>query len=151
MTTITGRIVNTGTISNKVGEAFVLVRTTVSGGIFNTGAISAGGGGAAFAEGVVTIDGGVSGVAATYMASSAKFKDGSSTNVSSYQGAAYAGWAGGPWYALGSVVASFNDFSAPRGFSRPSGFRATPPRHPRARAIRAMRKADTIGCFRQRA
>jgi outer membrane autotransporter protein len=34
--------------------------------------------------------------------------------VSSYQGAAYAGWAGGPWYALGSVVASFNDFGTSR-------------------------------------
>ena len=43
----------------------------------------------------------VAGVAATYVASSASFKDGSRTNVSSYQGAAYAGWAGGPWYALG--------------------------------------------------
>jgi subtilase-type serine protease len=38
----------------------------------------------------------------------------SSTNVNSYQGAAYAGWAGGPWYALGSVVASFNDFGTAR-------------------------------------
>jgi outer membrane autotransporter protein len=56
----------------------------------------------------------VTGVAATYVATSAKFKDGSSTNVSSYQGAAYAGWAGGPWYALGSVVASFNDFGTSR-------------------------------------
>ncbi len=56
----------------------------------------------------------VAGVAATYVATSAKFKDGSSTNVSSYQGAAYAGWAGGPWYALGSVVASFNDFGTSR-------------------------------------
>jgi outer membrane autotransporter protein len=34
--------------------------------------------------------------------------------VNSYQGAAYAGWAGGPWYALGSVVASFNDFGTAR-------------------------------------
>jgi outer membrane autotransporter protein len=34
--------------------------------------------------------------------------------VNSYQGAAYTGWAGGPWYALGSVVASFNDFSTSR-------------------------------------
>jgi outer membrane autotransporter protein len=34
--------------------------------------------------------------------------------VSSYQGAAYAGWAGGLWYALGSVVASFNDFGTSR-------------------------------------
>ncbi len=41
----------------------------------------------------------VAGAAATYVASSASFKDGSRTNVSSYQGAAYAGWAGGPWYA----------------------------------------------------
>ncbi len=56
----------------------------------------------------------VTGVAATYVATSAKFKDGSSTNVSSYQGAAYAGWAGGQWYALGSVVASFNDFGTSR-------------------------------------
>jgi outer membrane autotransporter protein len=56
----------------------------------------------------------VAGVAATYVATSAKFKDGSSTNVNSYQGAAYAGWAGGPWYALGSVVASFNDFGTAR-------------------------------------
>jgi outer membrane autotransporter protein len=56
----------------------------------------------------------VTGVAATYVATSAKFKDGSSTNVSSYQGAAYAGWAGGPWYALGSAVVSFNDFGASR-------------------------------------
>jgi outer membrane autotransporter protein len=56
----------------------------------------------------------VTGVAATYVATSAKFKDGSSTNVSSYQGAAYAGWAGGPWYALGSVVASFNEFGTSR-------------------------------------
>ncbi len=56
----------------------------------------------------------VAGVAATYVATSAKFKDGSSTNVSSYQGAAYAGWAGGPWYALASVVASFNDFGTSR-------------------------------------
>ena len=56
----------------------------------------------------------VAGVAATYVATSASFKDGSRTNVSSYQGAAYAGWAGGPWYALGSVVASFNDFGTSR-------------------------------------
>jgi len=38
--------------------------------------------------------------------------------VSSYQGAAYAGWAGGPWYALGSVVASFNDFGTSRLLTR---------------------------------
>jgi outer membrane autotransporter protein len=56
----------------------------------------------------------VAGIAATYVASSASFKDGSRTNVSSYQGAAYAGWAGGPWYTLGSAVVSFNDFSASR-------------------------------------
>jgi outer membrane autotransporter protein len=56
----------------------------------------------------------VAGVAATYVATSAKFKDGSSTNASSYQGAAYAGWAGGPWYALGSVVASFNELGTSR-------------------------------------
>jgi outer membrane autotransporter protein len=56
----------------------------------------------------------VAGVAATYVATSAKFKDGSSTNVNSYQGAAYAGWTGGPWYALGSVVASFNEFGTSR-------------------------------------
>jgi outer membrane autotransporter protein len=56
----------------------------------------------------------VAGVAATYVATSARFKDGSSTNVNSYQGGAYAGWAGGPWYALGSVVASFNDFGTSR-------------------------------------
>ena len=56
----------------------------------------------------------VAGVAATYVATSARFKDGSSTNVSSYQGAAYAGWNGGPWYAAGSVVASFNDFGTAR-------------------------------------
>ena len=43
----------------------------------------------------------VSGVAATYVATSASFKDGSRTNVSSYQGAAYAGWAGGPVVCLG--------------------------------------------------
>jgi outer membrane autotransporter protein len=48
------------------------------------------------------------------VASSAKFKDGSSTNVNSYQGAAYAGWAGGPWYALGSAVVSFNEFGTAR-------------------------------------
>jgi outer membrane autotransporter protein len=56
----------------------------------------------------------VTGVAATYVASSASFKDGSRTNLSSYQGAAYAGWAGGPWYALGSAVVSFNDFGTSR-------------------------------------
>jgi outer membrane autotransporter protein len=56
----------------------------------------------------------VAGVVATYVASSAKFKDGSSTNVNSYQGAAYAGWAGGPWYALGSAVVSFNEFGTAR-------------------------------------
>ncbi|MBV9113854.1 MAG: autotransporter outer membrane beta-barrel domain-containing protein, partial [Hyphomicrobiales bacterium] len=56
----------------------------------------------------------VAGVAATYVATSAKFKEGSSTNVSSYQGAAYAGWAGGPWYVLGSAVVSFNDFGTSR-------------------------------------
>ena len=56
----------------------------------------------------------VAGVAATYVATSAKFKDGSSTNMSSYQGAAYAGWAGGPWYALGSAVVSFNEFGTAR-------------------------------------
>jgi outer membrane autotransporter protein len=56
----------------------------------------------------------VAGVAATYVATSAKFKDGSSTNVSSYQGAAYAGWAGGPWYAFGSAVVSFNEFGTSR-------------------------------------
>ncbi len=56
----------------------------------------------------------VAGVAATYVASSASFKEGSRTNVSSYQGAAYAGWAGGPWYTLGSAVVSLNDFSTSR-------------------------------------
>ena len=56
----------------------------------------------------------VAGIAATYVATSASFKDGSHTNVSSYQGAAYAGWTGGPWYALGSAVVSFNDFSTSR-------------------------------------
>jgi outer membrane autotransporter protein len=56
----------------------------------------------------------VAGVAATYVATSAKFKDGSSTNVNSYQGAVYAGWAGGPWYAAGSLVASFNEFGTAR-------------------------------------
>ena len=56
----------------------------------------------------------VAGVAATYVATSAKFKDGSSTNVSSYQGAAYAGWTGGPWYALASAVVGFNDFGTSR-------------------------------------
>ncbi|MBV9138554.1 MAG: autotransporter domain-containing protein, partial [Hyphomicrobiales bacterium] len=56
----------------------------------------------------------VAGVAATYVATSARFKDGSSTNVNSYQGAAYAGWAAGPWYALGSAVVSFNDFGTSR-------------------------------------
>jgi outer membrane autotransporter protein len=49
-------------------------------------------------------DGIVAGVAATYVASSAAFKDGSRTNVNSYQGAAYAGWTGGPWYVLGSAA-----------------------------------------------
>ena len=56
----------------------------------------------------------VTGVAATYVASSASFKDGSRTNLSSYQGAIYAGWSGGPWYALGSAVVSFNDFGTSR-------------------------------------
>jgi len=56
----------------------------------------------------------VAGVAATYVATSAKFKDGSSTNVNSYQGAVYAGWAGGPWYPAGSLVASFNEFGTAR-------------------------------------
>src|SRR5580692_2927825 len=56
----------------------------------------------------------VAGIAATYVATSASFKDGSRTNVSSYQGAAYAGWAGGPWYASGSAVVSFNDFGTSR-------------------------------------
>ena len=56
----------------------------------------------------------VFGAAATYVATSAAFKDGSRTNVSSYQGAAYAGWAGGPWYATGTAVASFNDFATAR-------------------------------------
>ena len=56
----------------------------------------------------------VAGAAATYVATSASFKDGSHTNVDSYQGGAYVGWAGGPWYALGSAVVSFNDFSTSR-------------------------------------
>jgi uncharacterized protein with beta-barrel porin domain len=56
----------------------------------------------------------VTGFAATYVATSASFKDGSRTNASSYQGAAYAGWAGGPWYALGSAVVSFNAFGTSR-------------------------------------
>ena len=34
--------------------------------------------------------------------------------MSSYQGGAYAGWTGGAWYALGSVVVSFNDFGTSR-------------------------------------
>ena len=46
--------------------------------------------------------------------SSASFKDGSRTNVSSYQGAAYAGWAGGPSYGSASAVVSFNNFSTSR-------------------------------------
>ena len=62
----------------------------------------------------------VAGVAATYVATIASFKDGSRTNVDSYQGAAYVGWAGGPWYALGSAVVSFNDFSTSR-FLTPFG------------------------------
>jgi subtilase-type serine protease len=56
----------------------------------------------------------VVGAAATYVATSATFKDGSRTDVSSYEGAAYAGWAGGPWYATGTAVASFNDFGTAR-------------------------------------
>jgi outer membrane autotransporter protein len=56
----------------------------------------------------------VAGVAATYVATPASFKDGSRTSVNSYQGAAYAGWAGGPWYALGSAVVSVNDFATGR-------------------------------------
>ena len=56
----------------------------------------------------------VAGVAATYVLTSASFKDGSKTDVNSYQGGAYVGWAGGPFYALGSVVASFNDYSTTR-------------------------------------
>ncbi len=63
------------------------------------------------------------------MATSASFKDGSHTDVDSYQGAAYAGWAGGPWYALGSVVASFNDFSTTRlltPFGLPSAATSSP-------------------------
>ncbi|MBV9589073.1 MAG: autotransporter outer membrane beta-barrel domain-containing protein, partial [Hyphomicrobiales bacterium] len=62
----------------------------------------------------------VAGIAATYVATSAKFKDGASTNVNSYQGAAYAGWAGGPWYVSGSLVASFNEFGTSRLLT-PSG------------------------------
>ncbi len=56
----------------------------------------------------------MTGVAATYVASSASFKDGSRTNLNSYQGAIYAGWAAAPWYALGSAVVSFNDFGTSR-------------------------------------
>ena len=56
----------------------------------------------------------VTGIAATYVASSASFRDGTHTDLSSYQGAAYAGWSGWPWYALGSAVVSFNDFGTSR-------------------------------------
>ena len=92
----------------------------------------------------------VAGVAATYVATSAKFKDGSSTNVSSYQGAAYAGWAGGrgtPWEAWSRASTS----SAPRACSRPSGFRVTRPPRPPAKAIKAMPRQAIIGEFRPRA
>ncbi len=88
----------------------------------------------------------VTGVATTYVASSASFKDGSRTNLSSYQGAIYAGWAAGPWYALGSAVVSFNDF----GTSRLSRLSASPAMRPRSRpdrAIKATRRRATIGCF----
>ena len=54
------------------------------------------------------------GLAGTYVESTASFKDGSHTTESSYQGAAYAGWAGGPWYALGSGVVSINNFATTR-------------------------------------
>jgi outer membrane autotransporter protein len=56
----------------------------------------------------------VLGLAGTYVESTASFKDGSHTTGSSYQGAAYAGWAGGPWYALGSGVVSINNFATTR-------------------------------------
>ena len=56
----------------------------------------------------------VLGLAGTYVESTASFKDGSHTTGSSYQGAAYAGWTGGPWYALGSGVVSINNFSTTR-------------------------------------
>ena len=61
-----------------------------------------------FGNGVVV------GLAGTYVENTASFKDGSHTTGSSYQGAAYAGWAGGPWYALGSAVVSINNFSTTR-------------------------------------
>ncbi|MBW0004724.1 MAG: autotransporter domain-containing protein [Hyphomicrobiales bacterium] len=56
----------------------------------------------------------VVGLAGTYVESTASFKDGTHTTGSSYQGAAYAGWAGGPWYALGSGVVSINNFATTR-------------------------------------
>jgi len=56
----------------------------------------------------------VLGLAGTYVESTASFKDGSHTTGSSYQGAAYAGWTGGPWYALASGVVSINNFSTTR-------------------------------------
>lgn len=56
----------------------------------------------------------VLGLAGTYVASTASFRDGTHTTGSSYQGAAYAGWAGGPWYAIGSGVVSINNFSTTR-------------------------------------
>ncbi|MBV9114352.1 MAG: autotransporter domain-containing protein [Hyphomicrobiales bacterium] len=71
----------------------------------------------------------VLGTAATYVATSASFKDGTRTNVSSYQGAVYAGWAGGPWYALGSVVASVNNFATGRLLT-PFGFPGAPSSSP---------------------
>ena len=49
--------------------------------------------------------------------------------MNSYQGAAYAGWAGGAWYTLGSAVVSFNDFATTRllaPFGLPGGATASP-------------------------
>jgi outer membrane autotransporter protein len=56
----------------------------------------------------------VVGVAAGYTNTNANFADGSLTTLNSYQGAAYAGWRQGPWYATASAGASVNNFTSTR-------------------------------------
>ncbi|HLJ64596.1 MAG TPA: autotransporter outer membrane beta-barrel domain-containing protein, partial [Stellaceae bacterium] len=56
----------------------------------------------------------VIGLALDYDHTDARFSDASSTKLDAYQGAAYAGWDEGPWYATALAGAGINEFSTTR-------------------------------------
>ena len=59
-------------------------------------------------------EGVVLGLAGTYATTTAYFADASRTNVHSYEGAVYAGWSGGPWYATGLAGLGANSYATTR-------------------------------------